>query len=433
MEIRASRIDGANAKIEARIAQQTIAKKIDGIAKKLAGEMKLDGFRKGKVPVAIVKSRYGEKLLQDAEAEALKEVLNVGMKQLEIAAGDILGEPRIEKFEKGEKEIEARVVFGYRPAIRMDGYEAFVPEVKEPEVTEDEIKTRLKELAKEVAPFKKIEEERGLQKGDMSVIDFEGFIGEEPLEGGKAENFNLKIGSGQFIPGFEEQLEGMKVGEKRTIGVVFPQEYQNRQIAGKPATFHVSLKEIQAKEEIAIDEELAKKILQGEDDATLDKLREKVAEQIKTEKLSKLYNEELKPALVEALVEKFDFDLPNNIVEQEIDLAFRRKLQGMSKEEIEGLRGDEEKIKNIREELRKEAQKSVKATFIVDALAKKEGVDVSDHELMQVVYYEALSMRQNPKEVFEYYKKQGLLPAIKMAMIEDKLLSKLLDRKVKAA
>jgi len=145
--------------------------------------------------------------------------------------------------------------------------------------------------------------------------------------------------------------------------------------------------------------------------------------------MTKLYNDELKPKLVEALVEKFEFDLPESVVSQEVELALRNKVQQMSEDEIAELRDNEEKVNELREELRADAAKSVKATFIVDALAKKEGIEVTDQEMMQTIFYEAMSMGQDPQQTFEYYKKQNLLPAIKMAMIEDRLLTKLLNDK----
>jgi len=173
---------------------------------------------------------------------------------------------------------------------------------------------------------------------------------------------------------------------------------------------------------------LLKKLL-GDENSTLEKLEKEVEEQIKSEKMTKLYNDELKPKLVEALVEKFEFDLPESVVSQEVELALRNKVQQMNEEEIAELRDNEEKVNELREELRADAAKSVKATFIVDALAKKEGVEVTDQEMMQTIFYEAMSMGQDPQQTFEYYKKQNLLPAIKMAMIEDRLLTKLLNDK----
>ncbi len=429
MEVTATKTDSANVSVEAKIAKSDIDKKVEKIAKQAAKQMNIDGFRPGKAPVSVVKKRLGERLVQDAEAEALRDVLNSASKELNLDADKIIGEPAVTKFDRGEEEIEVELKLSLRPEIEIEGVEELVPEVKTPRVTKKEVEERIKELAEAQAPFESLEEDRGLEDGDMAVFDFEGFLDGKPFEGGKAENFELRIGSNQFIPGFEEQMKGMKKGESRRIKVTFPEDYGNKELAGKEVEFEIKLHDIKVKQPVKIDDELAKKLLPGDEEATLEKLEKEVKEQIRSEKLSKLYNEELKPKLVEALVEKFTFDLPQSVVDQEIEMALRNKVQQMSEEELEELRNNEEKVKELRESLREDAEKSVRATFIVDALARKEGVDVSEQEMMQTIYYEAMSMGQDPQQTFEYYQKQNLLPAIKMAMIEDRLLTKLLNDK----
>ena len=271
-----------------------------------------------------------------------------------------------------------------------------------------------------------LEEDRPLQEGDTAVFDFTGYLDGEPFEGGSAQDFELKIGSGQFIPGFEEQMIGMKKGETKRIKVTFPEDYQAPNLAGKETEFEITLKDIKVKAEPKIDDELAKTVTRKEE-ATLETLKEQVTEQIRTEKLSKLYNEELKPKLLEALVEAYEFDLPENIVEQEVDNLANQKAQSLSKEELEAIQGNAEKIEELRESVRDDAVRSVKATFVVDAVAKAEGVDVSDQEVSQALYYEALMAGQDPEALLKYYQKNNLFPAVKMGMIEDKLFTQLLD------
>jgi trigger factor len=429
MELKASKIDNANAKLEIKISTQEIEKKGEKIAKDLSKTMNIPGFRKGKVPVAVVKQRYGDKIAKDAEAELVREAVDKGFEELDIDKEQMLGEPIFTKYEKKDGFIEAELEIGFRPQIELEGYEEIIPEVKEPEVSEEEVQKRVEELAKAMTQFVDSDKEEA-QEGDLVVIDFRGVLEDgKEIEGGSAKNFELILGSGQFIPGFEEQVSGMKKGETKTIEVEFPQDYPNKELAGKKAKFDVTLNGIKVKEEVAIDDEIAKKMLQ-KDDATLDELKEEIKKQLKSEKLTKLYNDELKPKLIEKLVEKYDFDLPKNIVEQEIDVQLNNKAASMSEEEIKELKENPEKVKELREELREDAIKSVKATFIVDALAKKENINVEDQEVVQTIYYEALQMGRNPQEILEAYQKQGLLPAVKMAMIEDKLLTHLLNKKL---
>ena len=428
MEVTAKKIDDANVVIEATIAKSDIDGRVDKIAKQAAKQMKIDGFRPGKAPVSVVKKRLGDRLVQDAEAEVLREVLNTASKELELDAEKIIGEPAVTKFDRGEEVIDVELKLSLKPEIEIGDISDIIPEVKTPRVAKKEVDERIKELAEAQAPFESIEEDRGLENGDLAVFDFEGFLDGEPFEGGKAENFELRIGSGQFIPGFEDQMIGMKKADEKTIKVTFPEDYQNKDLAGKEVEFKIKLHDIKTKKDVQIDDELAKKLL-GDENSTLEEFEKEVKEQIRSEKMTKLYNDELKPKLVEALVEKFEFDLPESVVSQEVELALRNKVQQMNEEEIAELRDNEERVNELREELRADAAKSVKATFIVDALAKKEGVEVTDQEMMQTIFYEAISMGQDPQQIFEYYKKQNLLPAIKMAMIEDRLLSKLLNDK----
>ena len=431
MEIKALKVDNANAKIEANIANEDIKKKEEKIAKQLSKTMDIPGFRKGKVPVAIVKQRYGEKIAQDAETEAVREALDKGFEELGIEKSEMLGEPLFTKYEKKEEALELELEIGVRPQIDTSGYEELIPEFEEPKVSDEEVEKRLEELAEASAQFVENPRRKVAKKGDLVVIDFKGTLEDgKEIEGGSAENFELRLGSGQFIPGFEDQVIGMNKGETKTIEVTFPEDYPNKELAGKKAKFDVTLHSIKEKEKVEINDELAKKLMPGVEDANLEKLKEEIKKQIKSEKLSKLYNEELKPKLIETFVEKFEFDLPKNIVDQEIQVQLNNKVASMSQEEIEELKENKEKLEALKEELRPEAEQSVKATFIVDALAKQENIDVSDEEVVQTIYYEALQMGRNPQEILEAYQKQGLLPAIKMAMIEDKLLTHLLNKKM---
>lgn len=433
MQITTNKIDSANAKINAAITRNTIDANIEKIANQLSKEAKIAGFRKGKVPVSAVKKQYGDRLVQDAEAQALRDLLDEGLKAMEIAASALIGEPQITKFDKNDNGIDVEVTLAIRPAIELGDYAAMVPEVAKPAISDEAVMQRIEELAGAQAPFVDVEEDRALISGDAAVIDFEGFVDGEAFEGGKAEGFSLRLGSGQFIPGFEDQVIGMKKGEEKTIDVTFPENYGGSKLAGKPAQFKVKVNAIQAKEAVSIDDELAKKMLPGFEDANLEMLKEKVKEQLESEEMSKIYNDELKPKLMETFVNAFTIDLPEFIVEQEMDMALNKKAREMAEAELEELRNDAEKVKALRETFRDDACRAVKATFIVDALARAENVAVSEQELMQTIYFEAMQMGQDPSAIYKHYQESGYLPAIQMAMIEDRVLSKLLNDKIKGA
>ena len=430
MEFNAKKVDEANAIVTSTIAKEVIDKSFNKMAIQASKEMNVSGFRKGKVPVAVVKQRHGDKILQDAEGEVLRALFQESLKELEFTNEDIIGEPSISKFDKKEDgSIEVEVKFAVKPSIELGDYKSLLPEVKTKKVLAKDINERIDNIAKQAAPLEKIKRKRAVKDGDHTVIDFEGFVDNVAFDGGKAEKHTLQIGSNSFIPGFEGQIIGMKYEEEKDVVVTFPKEYQSADLAGKEAVFKVKLHEIQEKVAAELDDEFAKKVLQGEEDATMETLKNKIKEQIENEKKSVYYRDELKPAYLDALVKELTFALPQSVVEQELNMALNNKVREYSEEDLKKLQENPSEVEKLRDELKGDASDSVKATFIVDALAKAEGVDVSDQEVTQVLYYEAMQMGQNPQETIKMYEEKGYLPAIKMSMVEDKVMTKLLDEK----
>jgi len=430
MEIKSNKIDGANAEITATISMDEVNANLEKIAKQLSKTANVQGFRKGKVPVAIVKKQYGQKLVEDAEAEALREVLAKGLEELEISNESLIGEPNITKFDKSETQIEVAVKVAMRPVIELGDFASLVPDFKKPEVSDKDVTARIKTLAEGQAPLVNIKRNRMMKKGDTAVIDFEGSVDGEIFEGGTAKDFALELGSGQFIPGFEDQLIGVKRDEEVVVKVTFPESYGSDALAGKDAEFKVKVNQVQVKDDVEINDDLAKKMLPGEENATLEELTSQVKKQMEQELLAKLYNEDLKPKLLEKLVDSLSFDLPEFVVEQEIDMALNKKAGEMSEDEIKELRENADKLNELRETFRADASKSVRATFIIDSLAQAQNVKVEEQEIMQTIYYEAMQMGQDPKKAYDQYKDAGYLPAIQMSMVEDRVLTALLNEKV---
>lgn len=429
MKLSCEKKNSANGKIEVKVSKEILGSKTSKIAKNIAKNVKIDGFRAGKAPAAVVEKRYGEKIAEDARQEAITDALNAGLKELKIEQKDLVGQPLITKFEEKDGGFEAEISFSMRPEIAFDKIEKLIPDFKEVEIAEKEVEERIENMAKAMAPLEAYEGKRMCKKGDFLTVDFVGTVDGVEFEGGKAEDMQIELGGGRFLPDFEKGLEKMKIGEDKEFDVVFPETYGNKDLAGKTAKFAVKLKGIQVKPDITIDEELAKKMMPEDPEATLEKLKNIIEEQLKSEKTTKLFTEELKPKLMETLVAKYSFDLPEMIVDQEIDLLVRGKLQTMNEDEIAALRDAKEKVDELRASVKDEAEKSVKATFLIDELARQEGIAVNDNEMVQAIFYEAMGMGAEPKAMLEYYQKQGLLPAIKMAMIEDKLLTHLLNKK----
>ncbi len=432
MNITVNKIDEANATVTAVVANEEVETAVTKIAKSLSKTAKIDGFRKGKVPVAAVKKQYGERLVQDAEGEVLRDVLDQALVELGLANDALIGEPQVSKFDKGDKQIDVEVTFAIRPTIELGDYTSNVEKFEKPSISAEMITTRIEELAEAQAEFITIEEDRALVEGDTALLDFEGSIDGELFPGGAAKDFSLKLGSGQFIPGFEDQVIGMKKGEEKTVKVTFPENYGGESLAGKDAEFKVNINAIQEKAPVVINDDLAKKMIPGEEDATVELLKEQITAQLENEELSKLYNDELKPKLLEKMVEAYTFALPAFVVEQEMDIALNKKAQSMTEAELTTIKDDVAKVQELRETFREDAARSVKATFIIDALAKEEDIAVEEQEVMQTIYFEAMQTGQDPEQTYTHYKESGYLPAIQMAMVEDKVLSKLLNAQIEA-
>jgi len=367
-----------------------------------------------------------ESIEQNAAGQVFQDFINEGIKEGNLDIKNILGQPGLKKYEQQDDCIYFEVEVAVSPEINVDiDYNEIAPTYTKPTANAEAVEAKLVEFAQKQAPFTKLDQPKAIENGDVAVIDFIGYIDNEPFEGGSAQKFNIKVGSNQFIPGFEAQLVGMEYGEQKDVVVTFPKDYSADDLAGKEAKFVVTLHEIQEQKAETIDDAFAQKVLQ-KPDATLDTLKKQFAEQVTAEELSQVYMSELKPKIVSALLEKFTFTLPNNIVEQEIDAKVREKTRGFSEEQHKSYMEDKGKFKELRESVREEARKSIKMALIVEALAKKEGIDVHEQEVIAALGYQATMTGQDPQALVKYYQDNNLMTSAKMGLTEDKLFGHIL-------
>ena len=363
---------------------------------------------------------------QAAESAVLTAFIETGLNEAGVNVADILGQPGFKKYEKRDNGLFLEIAVSTSPTIDTDvDYADIVPTFTQPDAAPEEVEAKLVELAIQQGTFAAIPTPRAVQNDDVTLIDFAGSIDGVAFDGGSAEKFNLKIGSDSFIPGFEEQLIGMEYGEEKTVTVTFPEEYSSADLAGKEAKFKVKLHEIQAQVAKETDDAFAKAIL-ADEHATIDTLKAKLADQINSQALSQFYNDELKPLLTKGLLEKFNFTLPSNIVEQEIDAKVSERIQQMNQEEKDALNKDKKLFHSLRESFTEEAGYSIKKVLIVEALAKKEGLEVDEQEILSALYYQAMMSGQDADELVKYYKENNLMEAAKMGLTEDKLFGKIL-------
>ncbi len=404
MEVTVEKIDDINFIMRGTVDNNMIRDKVTELKKQIKDDKSTD-----------------EEVEQNAAGQVFKEFIDAGIKEANIDIETILGQPGLKKYEQQENSVYFEVEVAISPEINVDiEYMDVVPSFTKPEADPKAVEAKLVEFAQQQAPFSKIAQARAVENGDVAVIDFKGFIDGIPFEGGSAEKFNLKIGSNSFIPGFEEQLIGMEYGEEKTITVTFPTDYQAEDLAGKETKFDVKLHEIQEQKAETPDDAFAQRIL-SDKDATLETLKGKLADQITSQDVSLIYMSELKPKIVEGLLGKFDFTLPNNIVEQEIDAKIREKTSSYTEEQHKVYMEDKGKFMELRESVRDEAKAAVKISLIVEALAKKEGVEVHMQEVHAALGHQAMMTGQDAQELVKYYEENNLMTAAKMGLTQDKL------------
>lgn len=411
MKVTVERVDDVNFIIKGTAENSLVLEKVAAL-KKAAQDLQEDAS--------------DEKLEQQAATQVFKEFIAAGIEEAGIGMKNLLGQPGLKKYEKQGDDIYFEVELATVPQINTDiEYADIIPSFTKPKATPEAVEAKLAEFMQQQAPFIKIEEARAVAAGDVALIDFKGFVDGEAFEGGSAEKFKLKIGSGSFIPGFEDQVIGMQYGQEKTITVTFPNDYQSKDLAGKETKFEIKLHEIQEQKAQTPDDAFAQSIL-NDTAATVETLKSKLADQVISQALTELYNSELKPQLIEGLLSKFDFTLPNNIVEQEIDAKVREKLHYLSKEEQTQYIEDKEKFLALRDSVRQEARDGIKIAMIVEVLAEKEGVTVDEQEVISALSYQAMMTGQDAQALVKYYQDNNLMHSAKLGLTEDKLFGKIL-------
>lgn len=348
---------------------------LDQAFKKVVKDISLPGFRKGRIPRGIFEKRFGvEALYQDAVDIILPDAYSEAVKQTDIFPVD-QPEIEIEEIEKG-KGVTFVCKVTVKPEVKLGEYKGIEYEEQSVEVTDEDIENELKALQERHAELV-VKEDGTVEEGDTVVIDFEGFLDGEPFAGGKGENYPLEIGSGQFIPGFEEQLIGKKANEETEINVTFPEEYHAKELAGKDAVFKVKIHEIKEKEVPALDDEFAKDV--DDEVETLEELREKKKAEIK-ERKEKQAKDQQRETVVKKVTENAEIDIPEAMIRTEVDNMLREfeqnlQMQGMTLENYFEFSGQSEE--QLREQMKEDATNRVKTNLTLEAIFEAENLEVT--------------------------------------------------------
>ena len=346
---------------------------------KIKRNINIPGFRKGQAPVALIKKQVPvQNILMDAVEEIANQVLSESVEEHDLW---LVARPTLSIVEINEEKVILKFICAVKPEVKLGEYKNLPVKKKATRVTQKEIDAEVERLRERYADME-IKEDGAVENGDTAVIDFEGFKDDVAFEGGKGEDYPLEIGSGSFIPGFEEQLIGMSKGESRDINVTFPENYGVADLAGQPAVFKVTVKDIKCKVLPEANDELVKEA-KIKDVETLEDYRAYMKKSL-SENKERENEENFTNELLTKIIENAEVEIPDAMIDSETDQMvneFKQRLsaQGFTLEQFAAVTGQDEEI--IRGEMRKDAEKKVNVRLVLEAIAEAEDLTVSDEDI----------------------------------------------------
>ncbi|MGB3166477.1 MAG: trigger factor [Alteraurantiacibacter sp.] len=404
------------------IPAKDIDARIEAEVKKVAPQVRMPGFRPGKVPANLVRKMHGDALHADVLNNTLRESVEGLIKDKKLRPAL---QPKVEMkdgYEQG-KDAELSVEVEILPEIEAPSTDGLELERLTVPVTDKELDEALAKIAEGQKSYKDAAKSKKAAQGDQLIIDFVGKLDGEEFEGGKAEGAPLVIGSGQFIPGFEEQLKGAKTGDEKTITVTFPEDYQAEHLAGKEATFDITVQQVKTETETKVDDDFAKQLgLEG-----IDKLKELVRGQIEQESAG-LTRTQMKRQLLDTLAADHDFDVPPTMVQAEFDQIWQQLSAEVAKEDdpdkaMKELEAEKDDYKRI-------AERRVRLGLLLSEIGQANGVEISSQEMQMLIQQAAQQYRPEDRERFvEYVRNEPMAQAqLRAPLYEDKVVDFLFDK-----
>ena len=396
------KVENTENKNEVKLSFTIEAEKFDEAMKKVyaktAKYFTIPGFRKGKAPMNIVEQHYGSEIFyEDTFNELVPDIYDEAIKENKIEA---VSRPNIDITQIGKgKELIFTAVVQIKPEIKLGKYKGIELKKIEYIVSDKDVEHELGHMAEHNARLVTIED-RPVEKGDIAVIDFEGFLDGKPFEGGKAEKHELEIGSNTFIPGFEDQVIGMKIDEEKDLNVTFPEDYFSKDLAGKPVVFKVKVHEIKKKELPKMDDEFAKDVSEFD---TLEELKNSIKEKLQKENDEKA-KYETEDAAIKAVCDEVEVEIPSGMIETEIDnmvkdVEQRLQYQGLTLEQYYKLSGKPETV--MRDEMKETAEKNVKSRLVIEAIIKAEDIKPEDKEVEEKLKEMAKNYGKTEEEMLQ--------------------------------
>lgn len=410
MEVSKKELEGNKVELKVEITADRVNEALGQAYKKVVKDIDIPGFRKGKVPRKVLEARYGKEILhKDALDILIPKAYTEAVEETEI---DPIDQPDIKDFDiEEDSPLTFTAEVEVKPDVKLGEYKDLGIEKEDSEVKDEEIQEEIDRVRNQHGQLVSSDKEV-VEEGDFVIIDFEGKKDGEKFPGGSAEEYSLEIGSNTFIPGFEEQLIGAKVGEELELNVTFPEDYNAEDLAGEEVIFDVKVKEIKQKELPELDDEFAKEVSDYE---TFDKYRESIEERLQKSKEDNTQRE-YENKLIEKVSKNAEIDVPNKMVEEELNKMFQNfaqsvSQQGMEVEDYLNYTGTDEN--GWKEQNRKAAENRTRSNLVLETIAEKEGIEISDEEIEEQVNEIAENNDQDPEQIKAFLQMQGQLDSLK--------------------
>ncbi len=422
MQITETTNDGLKRAYKVTIPAKEIDEKISTEVKKIAPQVRMPGFRPGKVPANLVRKMHGEQLHAQVLNDTIRDSVDQVIRDHELRPAM---QPQVELgegYEQG-KDAEVSVSLEVLPAIEAPATDGLTLERLTVPVSDDAVTETLERIAGQNKSYSDASKTRKAKDGDQLIVDFVGKLDGEPFEGGSAEDAPLVLGSGTFIPGFEEQLTGVKTGEEKTITVTFPEDYPAEQLKGKEATFDVTVKQVKVEGETKLDDEFAKNL--GLD--SLDKLKELIRGQLEQETAG-LTRTQMKRQLLDTLAAGHDFAVPQGMVEAEFEQIWTQLQQEAARDEDP--EGAMKEIEAEKDDYRQIAERRVRLGLLLSEIGQANGVEITGQEMSMLIQQAAQQYREEDRERFMQYVQQEPMAAaqLRAPLYEDKVVDFLFDK-----
>lgn len=416
MQVSVETTQGLERRLTISVPAETVDVEVKNRLRQIGKTQRINGFRPGKVPPTVLQKRYGKSVRQEVAGELMQRNFFEAIMAEKLNPA---GRPEfIAKSNEEGKELEFEAVFEIYPEVEVKDIEKIAVEAPKAEVTDADLDEMFVTLQNQHKTWK--ENKRKAKKGDKLTIDFLGRVDGEEFEGGKAEAFELELGSGRMIPGFEKELNGMKVGEEHTIKVTFPEDYHAENLKGKEAEFDIKVIKTEGPVLPEVDEEFAK--LFGIEEGGIDALRDEVSKNMSRE-LGQAVKAKVKDQVIEALLEANEVDLPKALVDQEVDVLRQQAMQRF------GGQVDPQNMPNLPSEMFEEqAKRRVKVGLLLGEVIKVNEIKVDDAKVQELIET-AASAYEDPQEVIKYYNEnKEMLQQMQNVALEEQAVEFVLDK-----